>query len=321
MRPIRISRRMLGTAALAACASRSGHAAVTVTDGLGRQISLASPPRRIVSLIGGAETQLIALGIRTVGTNIVQRGFVARMGWLLGDSPQPPGVLSADMTPNPEAILALAPDLIIAWAIEHAEFFSRHVPVYVMRHIRTLADLRGNLRALATLVGREAKGDDVIAAFDRRLLAYARLSPRSASLSVISQAGNRRFVIYAANTMFTELLAHVSDTAAVAPRSRTGWIEGGIETLHGLDPDAIVLVDWAPTPQPDPPAALRSNRLWRDLRAVRNNRVVTVDGFEALTFQSIPTAARLIDTVAPRLHPGIFQTGLDEPRIAAALGN
>jgi iron complex transport system substrate-binding protein len=311
---------VLGASALTVCASGSCRAAVTVTDGLGRRVSLPSPPRRIVSLIGGAEAQLIALGVRTVGTNIVQRGFVERMWWLLGDTRQPPGVLSADMTPNPEAILALEPDLIIAWAIEHAEFFSRHVPVYVIRHIRTLADLRSNLRALATLVGRGPEGNDVIAAFDRRLLAYTRLAPRSASLSVISQAGNRRFIIYAANTMLTEVLAHVADTVAVAPRSRAGWIEGGIETLHSLDPDAIILIDWSLPPRSDPPAGMRGNRLWHDLRAVRSNKVVTADGFEAVTFQSIPTAARLLDTIAPRLYPDIFPTALDEDRIAAILG-
>jgi iron complex transport system substrate-binding protein len=315
-----IRRRTLATSALAACLARTAEAAIAVTDGLGRPIDLAAPPQRIVSLIGGAEAQLIALGVRTVGTNIVHRSYLARMQWLLGDGPAPAGVLNADMTPNAEAVLALAPDLIIAWAVENADLFGRHVPVYLMRHIRSLDGLRANLQALAALVGREALGATVLAGFNRRLAAYARVSPRSFTVAVVSQLGPRRFIIYTANALMTELLDHLGNARAAAPRSRRGMIEGDIETMHRLDADAIVLVSFVPMPRPEPPAALQGSRLWRTLRAVRDGRVVTVDGFEAVAFQSIPTAARLLDTVAPRLYPDIFPTALDDARIAAILG-
>jgi ABC-type Fe3+-hydroxamate transport system substrate-binding protein len=295
-------------------------ASVTATDALGRRLTLSAPPSRIVSLNGSAEAQLVALGARPVGTNLIHRSYLARMGWLLGDGPPVPGVVNADWTPDAEAILALAPDLVIAWSAEQAETLGRHLPVFAMRTLRSVADLRDNLDTLGRILGRVPQAAQAIAGFDRRLAAYARAAPAPLSVTTVSVTGNRRFFMPPADSLLAEVLGNIADTARAAPASRLGWVEGGIETLHRLDPDAIVLVYWNLEPRDDVSAMLGNDRLWRALRAVWAGRVIPVNGYEAVTFQSIPTTTRLIDTVAPRLYPEIFPTALGEDRIAAILG-
>jgi len=294
--------------------------AVTVADGLGRDLHVATPPRRIVSLNGSAEAQMRVLGVTPIGTNLIHRGYLANMGWLLGDGSPVPGVINADWTPNTEALLALDPDLVIGWSAEQAATLGRHAPVFVMRTLNSIAELRTNLRTLGTILGRTAQAEAGIAAFDARLAAYARLAPRRTTLLGVSVTGQRRFQFFAADSLLSQVLGTLGDTQHIAPVSRLAWVEGGIETIHRADPDAILLVYWNIEPRDDVPAMLVNDRLWRALRAVREGRVIPVNGFEAVTFHSIPTATRLLDTVAPRLHPEIFPNALDEDRIAAILG-
>ncbi|MBS7792338.1 ABC transporter substrate-binding protein [Roseococcus sp. SDR] len=311
-----IGRRALGVW-LAGWPAAAG--AASLADGLGRELRLAAPPRRIVSLNGSAEAQLLMLGVRPIGTNLIHRGYRAHMRWLLGDAAAPAGVMNADWTPDAEAILALDPELVITWSADHAATLGRHVPVFVMPVLHSIADVRANLRALGALLDRDAEAEAVIAAFDARLAAYARLAPRRRTLMSVSFTGNRRYA-FTADSLLTEVLGTIAETRRVAPHARLAWVEGGIETIHRADPDAILLIHWASAPQADAADAPVQDRLWRRLRAVREGRVIPVNGFEALAFQSIPTAARLLDTVAPRLYPDIFPAALDEARIMAPRG-
>jgi len=116
-----------------------------------------------------------------------------------------------------------------------------------------------------------------------------------------------------------ELLGHLAPIARFPSSAGSFAGEAGIETIHRADPDAILLVCWNPDPREDLAAMLAQDRLWHRLRAARAGRVIPINGFEAVTFQSIPTAVRLLDTVAPRLYPEIFPAPLDEARIAAIL--
>jgi iron complex transport system substrate-binding protein len=310
---------MLLAGAAAALISRPVGAS-TITDALGRTLRFETPPQRVVSLTGSAEAQMVALGLRPIGTNLINRNYLANMAWLLGDGPPPAGVVNADWTPNAEALLALDPDLVIAWSAEQAATLGRHVPVYVMRTLRSIAALRANLLTLGTILGRTAQAEAGLAGFDRRLAGYARLAPRRTTTLGVSVTGNRRFWFFGVDSLMNELLGTLGDTRRVAPHARLAWVEGGIEAIHRADPDAILLVYWNAQPQDDVPAMLANDRLWRALRAVRAGRVIPANGFEAVTFQSIPTAMRLLDHVAPRLHPDIFPVPLDEARIAAILG-
>jgi len=137
-----------------------------VQDDLGREISLAGRPSRLVSLAPSVTESLLALGFgdRLVGvTDFCElpegRGQPARIGGLLN--------------PNLETIRALRPDLLIATTSGNDPSLATQaaglgLPLYTL-HTPTIADMLVSLRALARALGDEAAGDRLAASLERTL--------------------------------------------------------------------------------------------------------------------------------------------------------
>jgi iron complex transport system substrate-binding protein len=139
---------------------------VSVTDDRGRTITLASPAQRIVTLAPGLTELGFAAGAggRLVGvarfsdfpaaaSKITQIGDATRVDF--------------------ERIVALAPDLILAWRsgnspadVERLEQLG--YPVYVSEP-RRLDDIARALRALGTLSGGAAQAESAAAGFERAI--------------------------------------------------------------------------------------------------------------------------------------------------------
>lgn len=133
----------------------------------------AAKPRRIVSVNLCAD-QLVLL--------LVERERIASVSHLAAN----PAVSAladraAGLPPNhghAEEILPHRPDLVVAGfltATSAVHLLRRlGIPVVALDVARTLADVRANLRRAARLVGERARGERLVAAFDRRLAAAGR---------------------------------------------------------------------------------------------------------------------------------------------------
>lgn len=139
----------------------SAHAAQTVTDDLGRRVTLPHPPRQIISLAPSVTEILFAVG---AGGKVA--GDTAYCDW-------PPAArnlphVGGPITPNAEKILALRPDLIILAdqtlprAQADALAARWRAPVYVTA-AATYAQVEKDVAALGALAGSPRATADALA--------------------------------------------------------------------------------------------------------------------------------------------------------------
>lgn len=155
----------LGSLALVLTLFAGPAAAVSVTDDVGRRVTLDEPARRIVSLAPHTTELLFAAG---AGDHVV--GAVAHSDYppAAASIPRVGGYSQLDY----ERILSLAPDLVIAWAsgneqaaIDRLRNLGLTVYVSEPRHI---ADIANAMRRFGRLAGTEATASAAAEAFDRR---------------------------------------------------------------------------------------------------------------------------------------------------------
>ena len=273
-------------------------AAYEVRDDDGRLLALPAPPQRIVSLAPGATAMLFAAGggARIVGTpEFSVEPEAARRIARIGDSH------GFDL----ERILALHPDLLVAWsggasAAQLRPFERAGLPVYHHRVTR-LDDLPRSLERLGVLLRTEPEAHRAAAALAARIGAihkrYYRADPPSLLLQVwdrpVYTLGGGQLTAEAAEACgFSNVYAELRDAAPAV----------SLESIVARNPDVILVL------AADDATAQQWLGHWRSLpalRAVRNHRVIsfvdarlsrlgpeTVDATEALCQKLAAVAPR-----------------------------
>ena len=141
-------------------------AAFTTRDMLGRDVTLAAPPARIVSLVPSVTEILYALNAEDVlvgVTDFCDFPPEARR------KPRVGGMVA----PSLEAIVALRPDLVIATTEGTPEeavtqLTRLKVPVYLVAAHR-VADVTALIVKLGALSGRQAEAGSLVARLERRI--------------------------------------------------------------------------------------------------------------------------------------------------------
>ncbi|HVV42607.1 MAG TPA: cobalamin-binding protein [Nitrobacter sp.] len=229
------------------------------------------PPRRIVCLTEETVETLYLLGEqdRIVGVS----GYAVRPPQVRREKPRVSAFISADVP----KILALEPDLVLAFSDMQADIAAALIRTGVAIHVfnhRDIAGIFAMIRTVGALVGVAARADDLASCYERRLAAIA-ATPRPAP----------RPKVY-----FEEW-----DDPLI---SGIGWVSeligiaGGIDILPELRTqkaakDRIVAPDAVRTAAPDVilaswcgkkvvPDRIRRRPGWTDIPAVRNGRIVEI---------------------------------------------
>ncbi|KJV35836.1 cobalamin-binding protein [Luteibacter yeojuensis] len=153
-------------ALLALLATGAAHAAITVKDDAGRNVTLPAPAHRIVSLAPNITDTLFAAG---AGAYVVG---TSRFSDHPDAAKQVPVVGDATML-DLERIVALKPDLILVWksgtpAAQVEKLARLGIPIYYSETTR-LADIPAATRTFGKLAGTEAMADANAAAFSKAL--------------------------------------------------------------------------------------------------------------------------------------------------------
>ena len=136
---------------------------MTVSDALGRTVTLAGPPRRIVSLVPSQTELLAALGLdaETVG---LTRFCVHPEGWTARKT-----IVGGTKNVRLDRVRDLAPDLILANKEENVreqvEALAAVAPVYVT-DVASVDDAVAMIRAVGALTGRAAPAAQLADALD-----------------------------------------------------------------------------------------------------------------------------------------------------------
>jgi len=288
--------RRLTAALLAVLALPSCGLAWSVTDQGGRTLSLAAPPRRIVSLVPSVTETLYAIGAQDllVGvTDFCDYPPAAR------SKPSVGGMLA----PSLETIVALKPDLVVVTtAGNREETFVQlerlRIPIYVVNPARVV-DVLDLIARLGVVTGHESAASRLIASLDTRIKAVtARVRPLGRP-RVLYVLWPDPLIVPGRGALVAELLALAgadlvtADLAEAYPRM-------SLEAAIARAPDVIILASHGS----------EQGRLARDkwerfsqLPAVKAGRLHTTDG--SLLHRYGPRMVDGLERLARLLHPEV----------------
>lgn len=297
----------LGTAGLLALAM-AGAAAAGGVRAPARYADPPPHPRRIVSTTLAADEILLALIEPPRLFAVTHFADDARVSNVLKEARDVPHRVSGV---DPEAIVALEPDLVITGGVvlpEARELLARaRVPVVDLPPASSVADVRENIRRIGALVGEREAAEWLVSELDRGLADLeARVEGAPEPRVLLWNAGN-----YTAGpeTLQGELLELAGGYDAARDLGVRGHEQVAIERALALDPDVILVTDYRSDQRSRELVAepsLVRDPVWASTSAVRTGRVHRLDERHAMsTSHHVLESAR---EVARTLHPERFRS-------------
>ena len=293
-------RRLIALALIALGCSRrdashpdSGSASIELTDDAGYVLKLDKPAQRIVSLIPSATETLVAIGARGQ--------LVGRTRYDADSSVASLPSVGGGIDPSVEAIVALKPDLVISWESDKRQVtrnaLSRvGIPVMVLRTQDT-ADVFNVLRQLGKVAGRDSQAT-VVAASIRATFDSVRASVAGKKVPRVLYVAEDQPPVTAGRATFIAQLIRVAGGASIFDDLDQLWPNVSMEEIVRRDPDILIFPAGEIS---NPLARVKAMQGWRDLRAVREGRVVTVSA-DILNRPS-PSVARSVKMLRDVMHP------------------
>lgn len=283
-----------------ACAGEAVEDQPDLVDDLGQAHVLGSPPARVVSLIPSMTELVLTLGAqdRLVGrTDFDTDPRVAQL----------PSV-GGGLDPSIEALAALEPDLVIAWPggeqplVTHLR--NMGIPVYAAK-IQNLDDLRRHADQMGHILDSEQAAQRFLHGLDSSL----------AQLDSATQGFERPTTFYvvwhdppmtAGPGSFIDEIITLAGGRNVFEDAAMEWPQVSMEEILQRDPDALIL----PVKDVSDSTSIAwvgKTVGWKELRAVREGRLLLVD--TELFNRPGPGVVRAANQLARLLHPELAAAG------------
>ncbi len=252
--------------------------AITVTDMMGREISLEAPAEKVVAITASDCEILYAIG---AGDAIVGRGEYC-------DYPEEvlavPAVQSGYET-NIEQIIALEPQLVFMNAMDQSEqqvsaLEEAGIPV-VMCNAADIAGVYESIELIGTVMGKSEEACSVIDGMKKTFEDIAAKVPESGEKkTVYFEVSPLEYGLWTAgaNTFMNELAEMLGMENAFADVE--GWAEISEEQVLERDPDYIVTVAMYFGDGLTPVEEIMARKGWENLTAIKNNAVFNADNNE-----------------------------------------
>jgi iron complex transport system substrate-binding protein len=272
--------------------------AFTTRDMLGRDVELAAPPRRIVSLVPSVTEILYALNAESllVGvTDFCNFPPEARR------RPKVGGMVA----PSLEAIVALRPDLVIATNEGTREDtftqLSRvGVPVYLVA-AHHVADATSLMRRLGALTGREGAAGPLVARLEQRIEAVKERVRPLARPRVLYVLWPEPLIVPGREAIVTELIGLAGGQSLTADDA-DAWPRYSLEAAVARQPEVILLANHGAGT--GAVAAEKWQRL-ASLPAIKAGRLHSVNG--DLMHRYGPRLVDGLEQLARAIHPEAFR--------------
>lgn len=256
---------------------------VTKNDGevrtihyLGKEYTIPNKTERIV-VTGALESleDALLLNVKPVGAMTVGGSFPS----MLSNITQGVIPIGEQKQPNFEAILKLAPDIILSsdkFPAGTAEQLQKIAPTIPVSHIATTGE--ANLLLLAELSGKKALAQEIIQKYHEQIKAVkSQLQEQVKSKKIIAvrfRAGNIN--IYPEDVFFNDILyKELGLTVPEEIKAAKAQEIISLEKLSEMNPDIIFLQYAAGENLAQPKALndLQQNVIWSNLQAVKNKQV------------------------------------------------
>jgi len=254
------------TAACRSAAAPEGR--FTAVDDAGDTVRLASPARRVVSLIPATTELLFAIG---AGSTVVRRTSYCDFPAAAKSVPD----LGDGIKPNIEAVIASRPDLVLLYNSGQNAAVAGRLRELGVASLRLNTDALSSVpriaRLLGRLTGKEKAADSVSAVFDTALASATRPAsgPRPRVLLLVWEQPP---MTIGRGSFLNELVERAGGENLFADVAGTDGVVS-IEAVAARDPDLIFTMA-------EGPSAFATRPEWQAVSAVREKRFLHVTGSE-----------------------------------------
>jgi iron complex transport system substrate-binding protein len=244
-------------------------ASISVHDGTGREVTLREPAKRIVSLAPHTTELLFAAG---AGARLV--GAVSHSNYPPAAERLPRVGSSASL--NIESIIALHPDLVVAWKSGNVATQVKHlidlgIPVFYSEP-RHLEDIATDLRHLGVLAGTHTVADTAAQAFHSAWQQIGQEFSQRTPVRTFYQIWHQPLMTVNGDHLISQVINLCggrnifADLSALAPAVNP-------EAVLAADPQAIIASGIAR----ERPDWLESWQAWPHVSAVKNHQLYVID--------------------------------------------
>ena len=296
---------LITSLALTACGKTStpAPAALTVTDGLGRTVTLEVPVQRIVSLAASNTEILYAVG---AGAQVVGRDEFSDYPTEAKALPSVGGSFGKYTT---EAIVNLKPDLVLAAEINTPELVQSlqdlGLKVYLLPNPTTIDGVYQNLTTVAQLTGHEKETKKLVESLQKRVKSVldkvAKVTVKSLVFYELDSTDPNAPYTAGPGT-FVDLLIQMAGGQNLGSSLQGQWAQISAEQLIVKNPDLIILGDSAYGVTAE---AVGKRPGWEALQAVKNGSIYPFD--DNLVSRPGPRLVDGLEAMAKLLHPEIYK--------------
>ena len=250
--------------------------AVTFTDMMGREITLAEPATRIVALTAADCEILCALGCEEA---LVGRGEYCDYPASVLDKPS----VQSGYNTNIEEIIALQPQVVLmgtmAQTTEQVEALAQAGIQVVVSDAQNIEGVYTAIRLIGAIMGKDAEAEAMVADMQA---AFDGIKARSEATgkTVYFEVSPLQWGLWTAGkgTFMDELAAMCGLENAFADVE--GWAEISEEQVLARDPDYIVTITMYYGEGPTPVEEIKGRAGWEALKAVVNDHILNADSNE-----------------------------------------
>ena len=282
----------------------------TGVDDSGQMVTLAKKPEHIVSLNLGTDEILFEL---------VEPARIAALSYLAADEGLSSIKTAAEVIPklksrNPEAILALGPDLVLAadGIPEEVTATLREagVPVFLSKSPQSVEAVFVRIEKIGRIAGRSAKAGLLQNKLRQRLLAVQKKTaqiPAAQRRTVLAFSFSGPFG--REGGMFDDMYqqAGIKNGAAALGLTKNQLLSK--EQVVALDPDVILLPDWSQDKK-DPEIFRKqftNDPAYQKLKALHNGCLLTVP--DRYRYSASQYAVEAVEVLSRTIYPQVWEGG------------
>lgn len=249
---------------------------VTVTDMMGREVTLTQPATRIVALTASDCEILCALGAEDT---LVGRGEYCDYPESILDVP----AVQSGAETNIEQIIALEPQVVLMSAMaqdkDQVDTLEQAGIQVVVSNAQDIAGVYTAIRLIGALMGRDDEAEAIVADMQATFDDIAAKSENTGK-TVYFEVSPLEYGLWTAgkNTFMDELAAMCGLTNAFADVD--GWAQISEEQVLERDPDYIVTTSMYWGEGPTPVEEIMGRTGWENLKAIQNAAVLNADSNE-----------------------------------------
>lgn len=252
-------------------------AGVTVTDMMGREISLDQPATRVVALSAADCEVLFAVG---AGDLLVGRGEYCDYPAQVLDVP----AVQSGMETNIEQIIALAPQVLLMSAMAQTEDQVKQLEAagikVVVSDAKDIAGVYSAITMIGALTGHDTEAAAVVSGMQGTLDALAARAGELEGKSVYFEVSPLQYGLWTAGkgTFMDEIATMLGLKNVFA--DATGWAEISEEQVLKANPDVIVTIAMYFGEGQTPVDEILSRPGWQDVTAVKNGDILNLQNNE-----------------------------------------